>query len=68
MNTPRRHHVIQQVTQTVCAFGLALLTTLATLGSLNHLAAEQHAAVQMAKAAAAAQQAQASARPAPARS
>ena len=42
------------------ALGLALGMTLVALGSLNHLATEQHAATVLAKAAAA-QQAQASA-------
>ena len=47
-------------TTRTATLGLALMITLATLGSLNHLATEQHAATVMAKAAAA-QQAQASA-------
>ncbi len=42
------------------ALGLALSMTLVALGSLNHLATEQHAATMLAKAAAA-QQAQAGA-------
>lgn len=48
-------------TQTAAALGLSLVVTLATLGSLNGLATEQHAATVMAKAAAVqpAQQAQA---------
>lgn len=54
MNTPRR------TLHTTTALGLALMVTLATLGSLNHLATEQHAATVLARAAAA-QQAQASA-------
>jgi len=49
-----------RIAQTVSALGLALLATLVTLGSLDHLATEQHAATALATAAAA-QQAQASA-------
>ena len=43
-------------TQTAAALGLSLVVTLATLGSLNGLATEQHAATVMAKAAAASAQ------------
>jgi hypothetical protein len=66
MNTST-HRNASRALQTVSALGLALLTTLATLGSLDHLAVEQHAATVLAKAAAS-QQAQASAKPASARS
>ena len=48
------------IARTATALGLALGLTLVALGSLNHLATEQHAATVLAKAAAA-QQAQASA-------
>jgi len=48
-----------QVTRIATSLGLALAVTLATVGSLNHLATEQHAATVMAKAAAAAVQAKA---------
>ncbi len=48
------------ITQTAYSLGLALMVTLATLGSLDHLATERHAAAVLAQAAAA-QQAQASA-------
>lgn len=51
---------ITQTTRTATALGLALMITLVTMGGLNHLATEQHAATVMAKAAAG-QQAQASA-------
>jgi hypothetical protein len=50
--------LIPRFVQTAAALGLSLVVTLATLGSLNGLATEQHAATVMAKAAAAAQQAQ----------
>jgi hypothetical protein len=61
------NHSTGRIIQTVSALGLALLTTIATLGSLDHLAVEQHAATVLAKAAAS-QQTQASAKPASARS
>ena len=47
------------ITRTAASLGLALAVTLATIGSVNHLATEQHAATVMAKAAAAAVQAKA---------
>ncbi|MES2718098.1 MAG: hypothetical protein V4795_20185 [Pseudomonadota bacterium] len=49
-----------RIARTTAALGLALCMTVVALGSLNHLATEQHAATVLAKAAAA-QQAQASA-------
>jgi hypothetical protein len=51
--TARRTALItRQTAQTVSALGLALLLTLATLGSLNHLATAQHGAFVLARAAA----------------
>ncbi len=47
------------ITRTATSLGLAVMVTLATIGSVNHLATEQHAATVMAKAAAAAVQAKA---------
>ena len=65
--TRRTNRHTNRITQAAAALGLALLTTLATLGSLDRLATAQHAATVLAKAAAT-QQAQAGARPASARS
>ena len=48
MNTPQA----RRLTQSATALGLSLLVTLATLGSLNQLAGEQHATTLLAKAAA----------------
>lgn len=42
----------RRLTQSATALGLALLVTLATLGSLNRLATVQHAATLLAKTAA----------------
>lgn len=50
--------ITRQAVQTASALGLALLVTLATLGGMNRLAAEQHASSVLARAAAV-QQAQA---------
>ena len=55
---PAARQTAQAMLQTVSALGLALLVTLATLGSMNHLAYEQHAATVLA-CSAALQQAQA---------
>jgi hypothetical protein len=55
MNTTHR------IAQSLTALGLSLIVTLATLGSIDGLATEQHAAAVMAKAAAAAQALQAKA-------
>ena len=44
--------ITRQAVQTASAFGLALLVTLATLGGMNRLAAEQHTSSVLARAAA----------------
>ena len=44
--------ITRQAVQTASALGLALLVTLATLGGMNRLAAEQHTSSVLARAAA----------------
>ena len=55
------HPLSQGFAPTATALGLSLMVTLTTLGSLNQLATEQHAATVLAKATAAQQAGQAQA-------
>ena len=61
------HPLSQGFARTAAALGLSLMVTLVTLGSLNQLATEQHAATALAKATAAQQARQALAAPTAAR-